>query len=98
MNFKKWWRSLAYWRKGIFIGIVIGLLKVPFFAIFGIHFPEFIIKFFEVPDKQICNFLGISDGEPCGFFFLYYGVLYNPIFYAIIGGLMGFLYNKVRKK
>lgn len=94
----KWWRKLSYWKKGAFIGALLGLLKVPFFAMFGIYIPEIILKFFEIPDIQICNLFNISGTESCGFFFLFYGWTYNPIFYAIIGGFIGFIYAKLRKK
>ncbi|MBI1935064.1 hypothetical protein HYS31_01360 [Candidatus Woesearchaeota archaeon] len=98
MSFEGWWKNLSYWKKGIFIGIIIGLLKVPFFAIFGIYLPEIVFKFFEIPDKQICNLFNIGGTESCGFFFLFYGWIYNPIFYAIIGAILGLLYKLIRKK
>jgi len=97
MSFKTWWGKQSYWKKGLFIGIIIGLLKVPFFAAFGIYIPETILRFFEIPDKQICDLFGINDGEPCGFFFLHYGAIYNPIFYAMLGAGIGLICDKLRK-
>lgn len=95
-----WWNRLSYLKKGMYIGGLIGLLKIPFFMIFGESLSESIFRFAEIPDRQICNFLNFADGEPCGFFVFYYGWIYNTIFYAIIGILTGFViqYFKNEKK
>ena len=95
---KEWWKNMSYRNKGIFMGVTFGLIKMPFFAVFGIHISESILKFFEFPDIYICKLFDISGTESCGFFALIYGFIYNPIFYGIIGGLLGYLIAKLRKK
>lgn len=99
MGFREWWDKLSYWKKGALIGAILGSIKIPLFVSFGEDIPEFIGNLlFKIPDELICNLLNLSEGEPCGFFVFFYGFVYNPIFYALIGSLVGYLYYKLRKK
>ncbi len=100
----KFWKKLKYWQRGIIIGLIVGLLKLPFFMVFGEYIPPIGYTIFQIPDQQICNMLHFSDGEPCGFFVFFYGWIYNPPFYAIIGAIGGLFigiiknHQKVRSK
>ena len=88
---KEWWREQSSLKKGTFIGLFIGFLKIPFFLLFGEYTPMVVNNIFsKIPDETLCNWLGKGIGESCGFFVLYYGMVYNPIFYGLIGGLVGF--------
>ena len=98
MDFRKWWKSRKSWVKGVLIGGLFGLLKIPFFAIFGEYIAENILKLFEFPDIYICKLFDISGTESCGFFALFYGFTYNSIFYGIVGGLIAFLIARLLKK
>jgi len=99
MGFKKWWKGLEYWKKGVYIGALLGLIKIPLFVTFGERLPISVHYLFsKIPDEMICNLFKINEGESCGFFVLIYGFIYNPIFYAVIGGLLGFIYTKMIKK
>ncbi len=79
-----------YWKNGLIIGVIVGLVKIPFFVIFGRILPDFIGSlFYKIPDETLCYLLNILEGEPCGFFVLIYGFIYNPIFYGLIGIIIG---------
>ena len=98
MKLKEWWKRLEYWKKGGIIGILFGLLKLPFFLLSGEILPNFIYTLLtKIPDEFICNLFKFRLGEECGFFSLYYGWLYNPIFYGITFFIMGFLWGKIKK-
>ncbi|HLD15771.1 MAG TPA: hypothetical protein VJB94_04315 [Candidatus Nanoarchaeia archaeon] len=95
MKLKDRWKKLPIWGKGLFIGMIFGLFKVPFFVLFGekLGLPVIVYTIFsKVPDEALCNLLRLGIGESCGFFVIFYGFIYNPIFYGIIGGIIGFLY------
>lgn len=99
MGFSKWWKELSYWKKGIYIGLVVGFLKMPFLLFFGEYIPDRIGSLItKIPDEMLCNFFDLGIGEKCGWFFLFFGFLYNPIFFGIIGGVLGLTHKKSKGK
>ena len=97
--FKKVWRNLPYLVKGgVMGGVGIGILKIPFFILFGDMLPAKLVYFLgKMPDELLCNLFNLGIGEKCGFFVLFYGFIYNPIFYGLIGIIVGLLCQKLRK-
>ena len=97
MSFKGWWKNLALWKKGGLIGFLIGILKVPIFVLIGEYLPNIIINIFSIPDIFICNMFKFGLGERCGFFVITYGLIYNPLFYMLLGIFVAFVYNLVTR-
>lgn len=99
MGFREWWGKSEYLRIGGYTGLAIGFLKLPFFFIFGENLPgQFVYYAGIIPDEVLCRLFNLGYGESCGFFFLYFGFIYNPLFYGMICALLGFFYNQLRRK
>ena len=98
MKIKKLWNQFPLWLKGLSIGLILGLIKIPFFIIFGEILSSKLVYFLgKIPDELLCNLFSLGIGEKCGFFVLFYGFIYNPIFYGIMGGIIGLLCQKLKK-
>lgn len=90
----EWWKRLDdFIRKGLFVGIAIGLIKAPLLIVFGEKIPESIGRLIVLPDEMICKVISILEPEQCGFLLIIYGMIYNPIIYGLLGGLIGSLYR-----
>ncbi|MBI2102173.1 hypothetical protein HYT53_06195 [Candidatus Woesearchaeota archaeon] len=95
----KFWKKLKYWQKGGVIGLIIGLVKIPFFVLMGESMPSIFVYYAGlIPDQMLCNFLNLGSGESCGWFALIYGFIYNPIFFGMIGMILGLCYSLIKKK
>ena len=88
---------------GASIGFIFGFLKVILSAIILDSLPAFIAKmieliFWKFPDEFLCWLFGYGTGEGCGYFALYYGFIYNTIFYCVIGAFCGYLADRWKVK
>ena len=90
MGFKEWWKKLSYWKKGLIIGIIFGLV-VYFLNLGGwtgrVDAFEFTWVLGSLP---FCKILHGCE-EEYAFTFLFWGWLILGIFYGLIGASLGLL-------
>jgi len=96
-SLKTKWQGLKYWQKGALIGIILGFIIIP-------------ISFLTIRDNFYESLGGFLIYLPFSFYSLFcssslclwsaltYAIFTAPIFYAIIGALIGFIIWKVRAK
>ena len=98
MGFRKWWKKKRLWVKGGFFGLILG---------FVIYLLTFNSSAQTVWYNKIIGYLGYYSiclifnaevGEDCGWGFILIGWVVLPIFYGIIGFLIGLIINKIREQ
>ena len=94
---KKFWSKLKLWQKGGIIGFIFGLIVslggslLPILGLFLIFLSLLIIFIFAG-----LNMLSDDPWGPEGIAAIAF--LLSPIFYALIGALIGLIIGKVKKK
>jgi len=92
------WRDWPAWLKGGVIGAVLSLITSIIYVLFvnlGFGVPLFIL--FEIPIR-IVSFI-FNWGQVIQGWRVYLGIfIFNPVFYFIIGALIGFIINKINKR
>lgn len=99
MGFREWWRKKEYWKRGAYIGALLGFVKIPFLVLYGESLTKISNNLFvKLPEEIICGLFNLGFGERCGYFALLYGFIYNPIFYGVIGIILGLVYDQFKKR
>lgn len=86
------WQSLAPQWKGLCIGTFLGFIKMFFISSYSFEF------LFRFPDQILCHVLALEAGDTCAFFILFGGFVYNPLFFGLIGLLLGLLIYSLKAK
>lgn len=100
MSFREWWKKLDYWKKGGIIGFIFGLFIyfINYVTSGSIKYNSLldnIIEIFSIITlNPICLPFGLSDD--CFFLLFFVGWILIPIFYAIIGIVIGLIYGKTK--
>jgi hypothetical protein len=85
-----------YTKKGFIIGGIIGLFHS--FWIFLIQNTEIILlKLIDKEYQLFCKIFQLNIGEQCGFYYATYGTFLFILLYGVLGGLIGFVFQKLRK-
>ena len=90
---KRFWKKLKYWQKGGIIGLLVGLIPYlafdifPFLAVLAI-LPMIVISLLVGPQSDPLAIEGIAA----------YALIISPIFYLILGFIIGLIIGKLKKK
>ncbi|HLG24825.1 MAG TPA: hypothetical protein VI564_07895 [Candidatus Nanoarchaeia archaeon] len=100
MTFKKWWGKLKHWQKCAIFGVLTGfILPIVFMIVIELYFiSDLILKMYYLP-RLISLFL-LEDAN-CGWCLqeLAVGMVILGIFqFALIGAVIGFIIEKIKKK
>ena len=100
----KWWKGLAYWKKGAIIGffgsLILLLMGKYLFSPFAILiiFPTSLIILglqiiFNLPLSSVGNLIGVHNEYGIEIAIVL-GTIISPLFYLLLGALIGFIIGK----
>ena len=85
---KNWWQGLKYWQKGFYIGLIFTII-----SFFGPElFPS--LRILSVPYALSLYLAFGGGGGLLGTIFIFI----SPIFYILLGTLIGLIIGKIKKK
>ena len=91
-----WWKKLKYWQKGGVIGILFGFLVglIMFLLLANLYRLGFALLILHM--FIFCTHTPYSSDQ-CAFLVGVLGWLIFPIFYGIVGVIIGFIIGKIKK-
>ncbi|MBI2650283.1 hypothetical protein HYX04_03140 [Candidatus Woesearchaeota archaeon] len=98
---KQFWGKLKYWQKGGVIGLIFGLI-VFYFSFSPFYDSPFLIILIALPYLSFATILWILNAlpndplAPEGIVVI--AVYLSPIFYTLLGILIGLIIGKIKKK
>ena len=95
MSFKDWWNKQKLWAKGGFVGLIISL--VIYISSFTFPDSQFMELIWSLGPTQFCKIFKLGFGEDCAFVYLFYGWLFLIVVYGLLGILVGFIVEQIRK-
>jgi len=95
MGFKEWWKKQRFWVKGGFFGIITALIiYILSFSLLRGRLGQLL---WLIAGKPFCALFKSELGEPCAFDYLIFGWLFLMILYGLIGVIIGFTIDKIKK-
>ena len=97
MGFRKWWKKLSYWKRGMFIGIVFGSIisVLSFFSILiEFNFGSWPLRAGALVFQEYWS----CQDVPCALIIIPFIVITLILSTAILGLLIGSLIDEVKKQ
>ena len=99
---KEFWNKLKYWQKGGIIGLLVGLIPYLAFYLFNVDMFPFLAIPLAIPvilPMIVISLLVGSQSDPLAIEGIAaYALIISPIFYLILGFIIGLIIGKLKKK
>ena len=95
MKILNWWKKLSIKYKGLLLGSLIGFVIFWLTLILPGYFPTTSTFMWRLTGLPFCAVFNVESGEPCAFFYLFYGWIFMALIYGLIGLIVGFIIESI---